>query len=596
MWTRNNSLTMLNSIIDAKLDSYNYKLCRYENRLDIDLRNYLEYDYGIPLSFSTLLQDSDLMAAGSMNVIKSVIDSVVSKLSNNKTRPYFAPVNGTYETRQVVKSAQLYFDTFYDNNEMHTKISKAFKQACIFDIGYLWINPFDWKVDVADTWTVATLSTEKEKTKMLIRIDNYPTTKIKEQKKQYCQYAIYVDTVEQVAVKYIDGKEVEKIDYKSDVIPLVPVYFNEPTNGNRTISIVDELDGLQTQVDLIAAKISTASQLTPANTTYVFENSSLKPGDISNRTGSVYAVDMPPGTTSLPVLNVQPSAFDPQWLQLLDYYKNVAYEMVGISQLSAQSKKPSGLDSGTALATMEDIESQRFETQTTHFVNAYVNLAKTIIKVAPDDVEILPDAVNTSNLKWKDLKKQSDLFKIQYSAASSLSKDPAEKVKEILQMSQVGLVPASKIARYLDQPDLMDAFKGASAVQDAIDTVIEKAIEDDVYDIPEYINYAQLSSEIALMQNQMFSCLNNKKSQEALNRLNKLDETLNNILIENGYIDLTPDETTESSQTNSSDNNGLSIGAQQTDTQAISSADALNMNALPEGGSADMTGGVSILK
>ena len=94
----------------------------------------------------------------------------------------------------------------------------------------------------------------------------------------------------------------------------------------------------------------------------------------------------------------------------------------------------------------------------------------------------------------------------------------------------------------------------------------------------------------------MFSCLNNKKSKEALNRLNKLDETLNNILIENGYIDLTPDETTESSQTNSSDNNGLSIGAQQTATQAISSADALNMNALPEGGSADMTGGVSILK
>ena len=94
----------------------------------------------------------------------------------------------------------------------------------------------------------------------------------------------------------------------------------------------------------------------------------------------------------------------------------------------------------------------------------------------------------------------------------------------------------------------------------------------------------------------MFSCLNNKKSQEALNRLNKLDETLNNILIENGYIDLTPDETTESSQTNSSDNNGLSIGAQQTATQAISSADSLNMDALPEGGSADMTGGVSILK
>lgn len=593
MWTRTESLQTLNSIINSKLDIYTYKLARYFNKINVDLRNYTEFDWSFNTSFSSFLQDSDLLQSGSSNVIKSVIDSLVSKLANNKTRPYFTPVNGTYETRQIVKSAQTYFDTFYDNANIHAKIAKAFKEACIFDIGYIFINPFTWAIDVADTWTVAILSTEKSTpTKLLIRIENYPTTLIdKTLNEKYVQYAIYIDVIEHKAIEYINAKISKEISYNADILPIVPVYFNEPVNGNQTISVVDELDGIQTQIDLISAKISTAAQLTPANVTYVYENSSLKAGDVSNRTGTVYSIDMPPGTTTLPVQNVTPAPFDPQWLSLLDYYKGLAYEMIGISQLSAQSKKPSGLNSGTALQTMEDIESDRFETQVSHYINAYVNLAKTIIAVAPENATILPEDTNTSNVKWKDVKKQSGLFKVQYSAASSLSKDPAEKIKQIMQMSQVGLIPPSKIANYLNMPDLQDAFIGASAVQDAIDTVISNAIEKDEFVIPEFVNYQQLSKEIALIQNQLFSCLDNKKAREAIIKLNKLDETLNQIMIENGYIDLTPNEQTEESSVGGEDNGGLGIGSQQTATQAISGADAINPSAIPQTENVDMTGG-----
>lgn len=593
-WNRTDTLQNLNGIIDAKLDTYTYKLARYLNKIDVDLRNYTEYSWGYTNNFSSFLQDSDLLQAASPNVIKSVIDSLVSKLANNKTRPYFTPVNGTYETRQVVKAAQTYFDTFYDNADIHSKISKAFKEACIFDIGYVFINPFTWSIDVADTWTVAMLSSERNNnTKLLVRIENYPTTLLdkKYRTQNYAQYAIYIDVEEHKAVEYVNGKAVKEVPYDSDILPIVPVYFNEPVNGNRTISVVDELDGIQTQIDLLSAKISTASQLTPANVTYVYENSSLKAGDINNRTGSVYSIDMPPGTTALPVQNVTPAPMDPTWQSLMDYWKGLAYEMIGISQLSAQSKKPSGLNSGTALQTMEDIESDRFETQVTHFINAYVNLAKVIIEVAPENANILPEDINTSNVKWADIKKQSGLYKVQYSAASSLSKDPAEKIKQIMQMSQVGLIPASKIANYLNMPDLQDAYMGASAVQDAIDSVIDNCINKDIYTIPDFVNYQQLSQTIALVQNQLFACTDNEKARSALLKLKKLDEVLNNILIENGYIDLTPDENAEGEAVNGEDNGGLGIGAQQTATQAISGADAIDPNAMPQQEGINVTGG-----
>ena len=45
----------------------------------------------------------------------------------------------------------------------------------------------------------------------------------------------------------------------------------------------------------------------------------------------------------------------------LDRLYNRSFEIAGISQLSAQSSKPSGLDSGRALREFSDIESERFQ-------------------------------------------------------------------------------------------------------------------------------------------------------------------------------------------------------------------------------------------
>lgn len=566
-WTNDlDVVNLLSSVIDSKFEKYEYNLARYLNKADLDLKNYSEYSLAPSIGFSSLYVDDDILKPSSSNVVKSVIDSLVSKLANNKTRPYFTPVNGTYETRETVKAVQSYFDTFYDNNDIHSKIAKAFKEACIFDIGYIWVNPFTWSVEVADTWTVGLLNSEKTNTKMLIKIDNYPTTNLPSYKgtEDYVQYAVYVDTISHKAIEYANGNETQKIDYNADMLPIVKVYFNEPVNGMKTVSVVDELDGIQTQIDLINAKIAQASQLTPANTTYIYEQNSLKAGELTNRTGQIYQIDSPPGMTSLPVQTITPAVFDPQWLNLLDYYKGLAYEMIGISQLSAQSKKPSGLNSGTALATMEDIESDRFETQTTHYVNAYINLAKMIIAVAPENADILPKDLNVSSLKWKDVKKQSKLFKIQYSAATALSKDPAEKVKQVMQLSQVGLIGASKISQYLDMPDLEDAYRGASAVQDGIDKVIHNAIYDEIYEIPEYVNYQQLAQNIAMQQNILFSIRDNKDAERGLERLNILDQHLQDIMTENGYIDLTPDEDDQGKQSDS----GLAVNSLNQQVQA----------------------------
>ena len=546
-WNRRDSISKLNTIIDGNIDKYNYKLCRYYNDLSIDLRNSTEYSFSFGYGFD-LSVEPDLFKSPSTNVIKSCIDSLVSKLANNKVRPFFTPINSNYHTKQVIREAQKYFDAFFDNQDIHTKISQAFKSATVFDKGYLFVNPITYEIEQVPTWCVSILNSEqaygnKKPTKMLIKYLNYPTTKLPDYVKfngrtQYVDYAIYVDVATHEVASFINGNEVDSRPYKPDTLPIVTIYYNEPLFGNRTISVVDELDGIQTQIDLINAKISTCSQLTPANVTYVYEGASLSASDISNRDGSIYRLDMPPGTAQLPVENVTPAPFDPMWQQMLDYYTQKAYDMIGISQLSAQSRKPSGLDSGAALETMENIESDRFEIQTTHYINIYTDLTKILISVLPEDIDIMPD----SGMKWKDVKEETSLFNIQYSSASALSKDPQTKMQQIMQMSQAGLIPTSKIGQYLELPDLEDVYSGATAVQNAVDKVIQLCIDEDKLSIPNYVSYDLLAQEITQTQNELYGSLTGefKKDKEIidkLERLSRLDEKLTTIMEEEGFVE-----------------------------------------------------------
>lgn len=546
-WSDREYISTLSSRIEGKLDFYSYKLARYLNRADVDLRNYdYQYYYSAPIS---LLQDGDLLRAPSTNVIKSVIDSLVSKLSNNKVRPFFAPVDGTFKTKKVIRQVQQFFDIYYDKINLNNIISETFKDACIFDIGYILINPFTYEVERVPSYCIEELNVNGENKVALIKWIHQPSLALNKYSiptsRQYVNIEMLIKDDE--AILYVDEKKVKTIP--TNGYPIVNVYYNEPVNNGKTVSIVDELEGVQTQIDLINAKIAATSQLTPANLVFIDEQSGLKASDVNNKDCQIYPVGIQPGNTANPVNVVTPVPFDTSWSTMLDFYINKAYDMIGISQLSAQSRKPSGLDSGVALQTMEDIESDRFEVQVNHFINSYINVTRKLIEIIPEDVEILPADKYQSTMTWAALKEQNDLYKVQYSAATALSKDPAERAKQIIQMSQIGLITPSKAAELMDMPDLTDAYTDAEAMEMAVAAVINNAVEYGLYDVPEYVSLTSLAREITLEQNQLFISMsagkNNDGVAESLRRLDKLDGIVADRMVQLGIIDMTPEQTNE---------------------------------------------------
>ena len=224
--------------------------------------------------------------------------------------------------------------------------------------------------------------------------------------------------------------------------------------------------------------------------------SSVKTAQLNNRVGQILEYNATPNMTGSPVTVATPAFIDGQYMQLVDELKQSAYELVGISQLSAMSTKPTGLNSGVALSTMENIESDRFETQLNQVIRAYVDIAKTCIEVFPEEDTILPEDNQRLSIKWKDIVEESNKMVVQFSAADSLSKDPSTKLQQLQMLAQTGIIPQTRIAQFMELPDIQSGYSLSNNAINAVLTCINDCIEKDIFEVPDFIPFTMLKEEI----------------------------------------------------------------------------------------------------
>ena len=229
--------------------------------------------------------------------------------------------------------------------------------------------------------------------------------------------------------------------------------------------------------------------------------------------------------TGSPVTVATPAFIDGQYMQLVEELKQSAYELVGISQLSAMSTKPTGLNSGVALSTMENIESDRFETQLNQVIRAYVDIAKTCIEVFPEEDTILPEDNQRLSIKWKDIVEESNKMVVQFSAADSLSKDPSTKLQQLQMLAQTGIIPQTRIAQFMELPDIQSGYSLSNNAINAVLTCINDCVEKDIFEVPDYIPFLMLKEEIINTQLSLKAAASPENDNKAdIDKLTKLYE------------------------------------------------------------------------
>ena len=483
---KNQIISNINTL-ESRYGSYKSKCLRnlrmftYSSTTTLDISESEVVGYFHRGTFST---SDDTTSAIQENVIASCIETLCSKIASQKVRPFFNTVNGTFKEMQIAKQAQVFFDMLYEENNVNKIITDAFRNACVFDKGIVKIsddgitNRLPWNVffDPREvTYNQITYVAEKlPKTPGRILELKYGIKA--DRNLDYTVYEYY-DVIEHIKAVYV--QELNKVvthEYKPNIIPYLEIHYTNPIKGDTSQSVVDQLYGIQTQIDELLAVMKDSIAVNPGMTLLVPRSSNIKTNMLSNRTGQIIQYDPIPGQTTSPVTYATNDIISPQFVQLLDKLKNDAYEIVGISQLSATSQKPAGLNSGIALNTMEDIESSRFETQLNSVVRLYVDVAKACLDIFPPDIDILPDDLNRANIKWKDIVEARNNMKIQFSAAESLSKDPSEKLKQLVALSQAGVIPQSHIATLMELPDLQSGYNLANNAFNSVYTFIDNVL------------------------------------------------------------------------------------------------------------------------
>ncbi|WP_407453969.1 hypothetical protein [Methanobrevibacter sp.] len=524
-----------------RLFKYRRNYRRYNNTVNIDFDNF-DGSSIVGINQYDASPDYNTHATPNINVIQSCIDTLTSKIAQSKVRPFFNVVGGTFDDLQVAKQSQQYFDLFFDKEKVNKKISEAFKNSCIFDTGVIYIDKDNKSIHNVLPHQVYIRGSEKQYgniTRVFFERHHFPRTLLPEEvlknvkmdNLEYMDYGIYYDTYNHIECHTLNGRINLIKKYESDTIPFVFIHYNIPVSGLSSLSVVDALYTIQQNIDLVMSKISDAMELTPANTIFMPEGSGISPSKMNNKIGQIFQYTLTPNMTGNPVGVVTPAFIDEQYLRLLEMLYSKAYEIVGVSQLSAQSKKPQDLESGVSLATMEDIESERFETQLNQVVQAYVDVAKTCIRIFNPNEDILPASSKRLPIKWKDVVKASDNMVIQYSAADSLSKDPSTKLKQLEALAQGGVIPQSRIGQFMEIPDLETGFNIVNNVNNAIMAIISDCINKNEYDVPEYIPLDALKEEIVNAELSL-RALNNEKNKKDIDKLRKLFDTVDERLQE----------------------------------------------------------------
>ena len=147
------NVSELKTLNSNKLEKYSRNLRYYTNSPHLTIENMKN---PMIVGYYNINEDGedDTSDPPSINVCKSTIDTLTSKMSQSKVRPFFNCMNGTFKDIQICRESQLFFDQYFDQQEVNKKVSLAFKDACIFERGCIYVDDINSKITRALPWQV----------------------------------------------------------------------------------------------------------------------------------------------------------------------------------------------------------------------------------------------------------------------------------------------------------------------------------------------------------------------------------------------------------------------------------------------------------
>lgn len=468
------------------------------------------------------------------NVVASCIDTLSAKISKNRPRAFFLTDGGDWSLQRKAKKLQKFIDGQFHETGTYQETDKAFIDAGTFGTGLVKVFSIDGKIIVERVIPDEVIVDDAEaiygKPRNLYQgkavdrdflIDLFPKFKsqimdLPKVDDEYAYYNVtdadYVEVVEAWHLKSTDkskdGRHAISIqnadlvmeEWNRDRFPFAKLTFKDRLAGWYGQGIAEVTMGTQVAINRILRNNDISQYLHAAAAWLVEENSAVVSAHLNNDIGHIIKYrGIPPELKTW-------AAAHPEMYNQITVHIQRAYEEVGISQLSAASQKPQGLDSGKAIREYNDIESERFiklgqkwEQFHLDITDLMIDEGREIAKTNKDFSVISRNGQFVERINWKDVDMSRDKYQMQTFPTSSLPRTPGAKMQYVTEMQNAGYVDPETAQELLDMPDIEQysnlKFSARRVVRDAV----EKMVEDGEYIAPEpfqdlqySINYAQM--------------------------------------------------------------------------------------------------------
>lgn len=467
------------------------------------------------------------------NVVQSGIDTVVAKMSKNKPKPMFLTSGGDYKIQRRAKKLDKFVEGVFYENKAHDLGMDALLHAAVLGDGFLQVfhegSKIKYEPSLAHELFVDQLEAINGKPRQLHRIkpvdrqvlaEKFPEykEKIEISKSIYDDYfGIYQTISDQVLVTEswhlqsskdskdglhcitIPGCTLFKEEFKKDKFPFARLQWSKRLNGYWGQSGAEQVQNLQLELNKILWIIQRSIHLAGSFKVFNKIGNKVVKEHINNDIGAIIEyTDTPPQYIVPPVVPIE-------LYQQAENIKVAVYEKLGVSQLSATSQKPAGLNSGAALREFNDIETERFTVLGKHYEDFFLQLANLTIDCAKELYEqgenltvTVPGNKFIKTIKWKDVNMEDDEYIMKVYPVSSLPNEPSGRLQTITEYMQAGMITPRAGRRLLDFPDLEQIETLANAQEDYIHEIFEKIVERGEFTPPEPYDDLKLCREMAL--------------------------------------------------------------------------------------------------
>ncbi len=465
----------------------------------------------------------------SLNVVRNMIGAVTSKIAaKNKPKPTFLTEEGNYEQRLQAENLEKFVSGVFYESKVYAVLSSCFRDMCVYGTGILKAYEEDGKAHVERVRQREVVVDDIEGADMNPRnlyqrkyYDRLVAVKLwgegdptRERLIRDCPRdtddieAGYQTTADQILVTeawhlgeddktpgrwcaVIDGLTLFDEPWEGP-FPFAFMRWTEDTDGFFGVGLAEELRGIQSEINKLLQQIQKGHHLI-AGHWLVLQGSTLTT-QINNDLAAIVKYTGQPPQYQTPSI-ISPEVYSHLW-QL--YEK--AFEIAGISQLSATSQKPAGVDSGVAMRTYNDIQTERFLEVGQAYEEFVVEAARQVIRCAKrigGSYKVRGVGKNSFEpIKWSDVKIDEDDYVIRVYPTSLLPTTPAGKLQWAQDMIQAGVIPPEDVLDIVDFPDTEAYAKRKNAPRRIIERNIAHMLKTGEAVAPEPVDNHQLALKL----------------------------------------------------------------------------------------------------